>query len=82
MIVDPLSDSDDDGLIDIDEAERGTDPTNPDTDGDGLLDGAEVAARLDPLDPTDAEADRDSDGLTNAQELELGRYLDVAELSG
>lgn len=37
--VDPLADSDDDGLTDAVEAQLGTDPLDPDTDGDGLCDG-------------------------------------------
>ena len=40
-------DQDRDRLNDADEADRGTDPTNPDSDGDGTLDDADV----DPLDP-------------------------------
>jgi hypothetical protein len=44
-------DSDGDGLSDLDEYGRGTDPANRDTDGDGALDGEEVAAGTDPLDP-------------------------------
>lgn len=34
-------DSDGDGLTNLEEYERGTDPFNPDTDGDGILDGDE-----------------------------------------
>ena len=55
----------------------GTNPTNPDSDGDGLPDGWEAAHGMDPLasnsgDPrTDASADPDLDGLTNAQEAAL-----------
>ena len=37
--TDPNSDSDGDGVNDINEQINGTDPTNPDTDGDGILDG-------------------------------------------
>jgi hypothetical protein len=35
-------DDDNDGLSDVDEAEAGTNPLNPDTDGDGLRDGRDV----------------------------------------
>ncbi len=35
-------DSDGDGLTNLEEFTRGTDPTNPDTDGDGLLDGHSI----------------------------------------
>lgn len=39
---DPNSDSDRDGLTDIQEKNLGTDPLNPDTDGDGTNDSADV----------------------------------------
>jgi hypothetical protein len=62
------TDSDGDGLSDIDETDVfGTDPNNPDTDGDGIPDGVEVfggnpadpnSNPTDPLDP-----DTDGDGL-------------------
>lgn len=42
-------DSDGDGLSDVAELIRGTDPDNPDTDGDGETDGYEVANGSDPL---------------------------------
>ena len=45
------SDCDDDGLSNEDEAEQGTDPTNPDSDDDSILDGQEVTDGTDPLDP-------------------------------
>jgi hypothetical protein len=41
-------DSDTDGLRDIDEILKGTDPNNPDTDGDGFIDSKDPY----PLDPT------------------------------
>ena len=73
-------DSDGDGLPDIYENMIGTDLNNPDTDGDGLTDYQEVY--ITGTDPTkydsvtdgvsDADADPDEDGLTNAQEIELG----------
>ena len=44
-------DADGDGLADAEEADRGTDPRNPDTDGDGADDGTEVANGTDPTDP-------------------------------
>ncbi|MEM8859282.1 MAG: SdrD B-like domain-containing protein, partial [Chloroflexota bacterium] len=47
--LDPNSDSDGDGLSDIDESQtHGSDPLNPDSDGDGLSDGAEVDLGTDP----------------------------------
>lgn len=46
---DPTLDSDSDGLTNLQEAQLGTDPNNPDTDGDGFNDGAEVKAGYNPL---------------------------------
>jgi hypothetical protein len=44
----------------------------PDIDGDGLPDRWEERFGLDPHDSGDASQDDDDDGLTNAEELELG----------
>ena len=55
--VDPLIDTDADGLADLIESRIGTDPLEPDTDGDGLRDRVEwglAISGLDPLDPTDS----------------------------
>jgi hypothetical protein len=60
-------DSDSDGIFDIEEAEKGTDPHNPDTDGDSLPDGQEVQKKTNP-----AREDSDGDGLTDKQEQEYG----------
>jgi hypothetical protein len=46
------SDYDGDGLADLTEAVRGTDPDDPDTDGDGFHDVEEIARRSNPLDPS------------------------------
>lgn len=60
----PDLDSDGDGLTDADEAQRGTDPNNPDTDSDGLDDWTEVwFTRTNPL-----SSDSDGDGLTDGFE--------------
>ena len=45
LVDDALFDNDSDGLSNLDEYKRGTDPNNPDTDGDGVLDGEEVKDR-------------------------------------
>src|SRR3989338_11614627 len=45
------NDSDNDGLLDIDEVKYGTDPNKPDTDGDGYPDGEEVQNGYNPLGP-------------------------------
>jgi len=63
------ADSDNDGLIDADEAYTyGTDPRDADTDDDALTDGDEVNTYgTDPLDP-----DTDDDGLTDGMEIFAG----------
>ena len=81
--TDPLDrDTDGDGLLDgvedrnvngaFDDGE--TDPTDADTDDGGVNDGQE--ALLDGTDPLDEEddftVDRDGDGLTNGEEIDLG----------
>lgn len=76
--VDPLSDRDQDFLLDIEEPAIGTDPDDPDTDDDGVLDGVEVNSSF--LGPVDADParegsqtnpnanDTDGDGLLDGQE--------------
>ncbi len=58
-------DSDDDGLLDVDESIYGTDPDNPDTDGDGVDDGDEVTDGTNPLD-----TDTDDDGITDGNDID------------
>lgn len=65
-------DYDDDGLIDADELDIGTNPEIKDTDNDTMTDGFEIHYDLDPLDPSDANGDLDNDGLTNSQEYLFG----------
>jgi len=48
--VDLPLDVDEDGLLDIEEEELGTDPYVADSDGDGHSDGSEAAEGTDPLD--------------------------------
>lgn len=69
-------DDDSDGLTNIEEANLGTDPTNPDTDGDGINDGDEVTNGSDPLNPCDPDdsapdcnIDTDGDGVLDVREL-------------
>ncbi|HZX44316.1 MAG TPA: thrombospondin type 3 repeat-containing protein [Candidatus Nanoarchaeia archaeon] len=48
----PDEDLDGDGLLNLEEYQNTTDPTNPDTDGDGFSDKEEITQGSDPLDPT------------------------------
>ncbi|MFC5370529.1 thrombospondin type 3 repeat-containing protein, partial [Arcanobacterium bovis] len=62
-----LLDSDGDGVSDLDEIAKGTDPNKADTDGDGVNDGDEIAKGTDPLKP-----DTDGDGLNDGDEIAKG----------
>ena len=80
---DPLSDCDNDGLINSQELLLGTNPNNPDTDGDGVLDGTEVVDNTNPLNHCESieehatiaqsvaflDDDCDGDGLLNGLEF-------------
>jgi hypothetical protein len=67
-VNDGQEDTDADGLINIEEQNKGTDPLLTDTDADGLSDGDEVSRYLtNPLKP-----DTDGDGLDDGLEVELG----------
>lgn len=68
----PTTDSDSDGLNDLQEFLNGTHPRNPDSDGDGMKDGWEVSWGLLPLDPSDAALDPDNDRVTNLRESQIG----------
>ncbi|HEX9709437.1 MAG TPA: hypothetical protein VGB42_05665, partial [Candidatus Thermoplasmatota archaeon] len=57
--LDALRDPDGDGLTNIEEFNRGTDPSNPDSDGGGTPDGWEVLNGLDPTYQLDDLADID-----------------------
>jgi len=52
-LVDDGTDTDGDGLTDMQEDELGTDPEDPDSDGDGYSDGAEVENDSDPTNDED-----------------------------
>jgi hypothetical protein len=66
---DASQDADDDKLINIEEYQNNTVPTDFDTDDDLLPDGFEVNGGLDPLVATDIYADQDVDELINFDEL-------------
>ncbi len=68
----PNDDYDGDGLTNLDEFQRGTDPTENDTDQDQMPDAFEVQYGLDPLDPADAEGDLNGNGITNLEEYLAG----------
>ncbi len=65
--VHAAADSDNDGVLDQDEIDGGTNPTKDDTDADGMLDGYEVMYGFDAT-SDDASADADGDGLSNLAE--------------
>ena len=62
-----LADTDADGLSNIEEYRRGTDPLLADSNGDGLDDGTTVHLGRDPL-----SLDSDGDGVPNQDELRRG----------
>lgn len=66
-VSDPEADNDGDGLSNGEEAEQGTDPTDPDSDGDGIDDGTELDQGTNPN-----NSDSDADGLDDAAEQEAG----------
>lgn len=72
-INDAALDADVDGLSNLSEFQRGTDPQNPDTDGDGLPDGAETGTGIF-ISATDTGSnpliyDTDQDGLPDGDEV-------------
>lgn len=81
--LNPVVDSDGDGLSDDFETAIGTDPRQPDTDGDGMYDGWEYDNGFDPCvnnddvtvdndETNDSDYDTDNDGLTNREEADFG----------
>ena len=70
-------DSDLDGLADLDEEARGTNPHLPDTDADGVKDGAEVTDGTNPL-----VSDTDGDGLSDGLEKSLKTNPKITDTDG
>jgi|GEM_PF-1254361 len=68
---DAADDPDSDGLTNLQEYGRGTEPQQADTDADGMPDGWEVNQYFNPL-VANGSTDADSDGLTNLQEYQAG----------
>ena len=66
------SDSDGDGLADVEEYQNGANPLASDSDADGMPDKWELENGFDPVDAADSGADSDADGLTNSAEFLLG----------
>jgi hypothetical protein len=66
------SDSDLDGLSDLQEFQLGTDPTNPDSDGDAMKDGWEVKWGGNPNVWNNPNFDSDGDGLSDYNEFVHG----------
>lgn len=68
-----------DGLTNLQEYEKGTDPNHPDTDGDTLEDGAEAAGAgsRPPTDPTKPDTDRD--GLRDEVETHTGIFVGASD---
>ncbi|MBI2517337.1 MAG: hypothetical protein HYV95_10530 [Opitutae bacterium] len=78
---DRTGDLDGDGLTNIQEFIRGTNPSAVDSDGDGLPDAWEVAHHTNPM-VADAALDPDGDGLTNAEEYAAGTDPQLADTDG
>ena len=75
--ADATTDCDGDGLTNIDEFQRGTNPTLADTDRDGVNDGAEVN-RMDggsPAPTNPLRADSDDDNLLDGVETDTGIFV-------
>ncbi|MGA1866317.1 MAG: Ig-like domain-containing protein [Thermoplasmatota archaeon] len=70
--TDAAEDEDRDGLNNLQEYQKGTEPDNPDTDADGIPDGKEVEWGMDPTWASDAQGDLDGDDYTNLEEYEKG----------
>jgi len=76
------ADSDEDGLLDIDELNiHMTNPLVADTDLDSINDGLEIELALNPLDSADGLLDMDSDGIINQTEAKYGTILNNAQSS-
>lgn len=80
------TDTDNDGIYDVSEEYRGSNPNSKDTDNDGLNDYQEILVETDfNIKDTDGngiidyDEDYDEDGLTNGEEGKLGTSLTVKD---
>lgn len=71
------TDDDNDGLVDVKEVEKGTDPLKSDTDSDGLTDSEESSSGTNPL-----KSDTDGDGLADKDEQTRGTNPLKADTDG
>jgi hypothetical protein len=78
--LNPLQDSDLDGINNCSERILRTDESIPDFDGDDIPDGLEFRFGLNPSDSSDADTDPDDDGLTNLQEVMANTRYDQSNL--
>jgi len=69
LLDDSGEDPDEDGLTNLGEFEKGTDPTNPDTDDDGILDGADTCPTTHNPGDEDQDADGHGDACDNCPEV-------------
>ena len=79
------TDTDGDGLLDIEEFQLGTKPNSADSDGDGLADKWEATYGLNAMSASGANGaagDPDGDGRTNVQEQAAGTNPVVADTDG
>jgi hypothetical protein len=73
--VDAAGDEDGDGLTNLEEFQRGTNPKAWDSDGDGMGDLWEIVNAMNPLSSEDGTQDADGDGLSNREEYKRNTDL-------
>jgi hypothetical protein len=92
----PPPDKDRDGVLDaVDNCPKDKNPSQLDTDGDGkgnacdkdddndlIPDSVEKANGLNPLDESDADLDKDRDGLSNLEDYKLGTDISTYDTDG